>query len=161
MIDQRQIREIITDTLNALGPKYADPKAIDLIYNTGLVESKYVYLKQIKGPARGYFQCESPTAVDICKNYLAYRKDLMKTVSEVCMLDWKYFLEPTEEDWEHILTSNLYAMICMARIHYRRVPKPLPRTLEDQAIYWKAYYNTAKGKGTAEHFAEIVSKYGG
>ncbi len=160
MLDKQQMRGIITDVLQSLGDKYADPKAIDLIYNTGLVESKYVYLKQIKGPARGYFQMEPFTAMDICTNYLAYRDFLLKEVAEVSKLDWKYFLKPLEKDWQHILTSNLYAQICMARIHYRRVPKPLPRTLEDQAIYWKSFYNTHKGKGTPQHFAEIVSKYG-
>ena len=154
------MREVITDTLNALGPKYADPKAIDLVYNTGLVESKYVYLKQIKGPARGYFQMEPFTSMDICSNYLKYREELMKKVAEVSMLDWKYFINPQESDWQHILTSNLYAQICMTRMHYRRVPKPLPLTLLEQSVYWKAYYNTHKGKGTPKHFAEIVSKYG-
>jgi|TARA_R100000084_G_scaffold64887_1_gene28229 hypothetical protein len=160
MIDASQMREVITDTLNALGSKYADPKAIELVYNTGLVESKYVYIKQIKGPARGFFQCEPHNAVDICANYLKYRESLMKKVAEVCMLDWKYFTNPNEDSWREILTNNLSAQILFCRLHYRRVPKPLPRTLENQAVYWKQYYNTAKGAGTPQHFAEIVSKYG-
>ena len=88
MINAPQMREVITDTLNALGSKYADPKAIDLIYNTGLVESKYVYIKQIKGPARGFFQIEPFTAIDICNNYLQYRESLMKQVALVSKLDW-------------------------------------------------------------------------
>ena len=47
----------------------------------------------------------------------------------------------------------------MARLHYRRVPKPLPRTIEEQAVYWKSFYNTSKGRGTTEKFLEIVKKY--
>lgn len=160
MINAKQMRGIITDVLQRLGDKYADPKAIELIYNTGLVESKYTYLKQIKGPARGVFQIEPFTAMDICTNYLLYREKLMKKVAEVSMLDWKYFLKPAEEDWQNILTSNLYAQIVMTRIHYRRVPKPLPRTINEQSIYWKTWFNTHKGKGTPEKFLEIVSKYG-
>jgi len=160
VVDKQQMRGIINDVLQKLGKKYADPKSLELIYNTGLVESKYVYLKQIKGPARGWFQCESVTAVDICTNYLKYREPLMKKAAEVCMLDWKYFLDPKEDEWRYILTTNIAAQIVLCRLHYRRVPKPLPRTLEEQAFYWKKYYNTAKGKGTPEHFAEIVSKYG-
>ena len=31
----------------------------------------------------------------------------------------------------------------------------LAYTLEDQAIYWKAYYNSHLGKGTVEKFIEI------
>ncbi len=160
MVDSNQMRDIIHGVINLLGAKYADQRALELVYNTGLVESKYVYLKQMKGPARGFFQCEPHNAVDICDNYLKYRDSLMKKVAEVCMLDWKYFLKPNEDDWRFILTTNIAAQIIFCRLHYRRVPKPLPRTLEDQALYWKKYYNTAKGKGTPEHFAEIVSKYG-
>ena len=84
----------------------------------------------------------------------------MKKVAEICELDWSHFLNPSEEKWKLILTTNLAAQIIMCRLHYRRCPKPLPRTLADQAVYWKSYYNTYKGKGTPEHFAEIVTKYG-
>lgn len=154
------MRGIINDVLQKLGEKYADPKALDLVYNTGLVESKYVYLQQIKGPARGFFQCEPWVAVDVCTNYLKYRESLMKKVAKVCMLDWNVFMTPDEDQWRYILTTNVAAQIVLCRLHYRRVPKPLPRTLEEQAHYWKDYFNTAKGKGTPEHFMEIVSKYG-
>ena len=154
------MRGIVNDVLQKLGEKYADPKALDLVYNTGLVESKYVYLQQIKGPARGFFQCEPWVAVDVCTNYLKYRESLMKKVAKVCMLDWNVFMTPDEDQWRYILTTNVAAQIVLCRLHYRRVPKPLPRTLEEQAHYWKDYFNTAKGKGTPEHFMEIVSKYG-
>ncbi len=154
------MRGIINDVLQKLGDKYADPKALDLVYNTGLVESKYVYLKQMKGPAVGFFQIEPWVGVSTCNDYLKFRESLMKQVAEVCFLDWKYFLEPKEEEWRYILTTNIAAQIVFCRLHYRRVPKPLPRTLEEQASQWKQYYNTAKGKGTPEHFMEIVSKYG-
>lgn len=160
MVDSSQMRGIIHDVIYSLGEKYADQRALELVYNTGLVESKYVYLKQMKGPARGFFQCEPWVAVDICDNYLKYRESLMKKVAEVCMLDWRYFIKPHEDDWRFILTTNIAAQIIFCRLHYRRVPKPLPRTLEDQAFYWKKFYNSAKGKGTPEHFAEIVTKYG-
>ena len=160
MIDKKQMRNIINDVLQKMGDKYADPKALDLVYNTGLVESKYVYLQQIQGPAVGFAQIEPWVAVSTCKDYLMFRKAFMKKVAEVCVLDWKYFLEPTEADWRYILTTNIAAQIVFCRLHYWRVPKPLPRTLEEQAKMWKQYYNTAKGKGTPEHFMEIVSKYG-
>ena len=160
MVDKQQMRSIINDVLQKLGDKYCNKHALDLVYNTGLVESKYVYLKQKKGPAMGFYQWEPWVAVDICENYLKYREELMKKVAEVCMLDWKYFLDPKEDEWRYILTTNIAAQIVLCRLHYRRVPKPLPKTLEDQAFYWKKFYNSAKGKGTPEHFAEIVSKYG-
>ena len=158
MLDQKQIKEIIKSTLKDIDLYSED--AVDLIYNTGLVESRYMYLKQIKGPARGLFQCESWVAVDICKNYLKYRESIMKKVAKTCKLEWKYFLDPKEEEWEKILTTNIVAQIAMCRLHYRRVPKPLPKTIKEQASQWKTYYNSSKGKGTVEKFIEIVNKYG-
>jgi len=46
------------------------------------------------------------------------------------------------------------------RLHYWRVPRSIPKTLDEQAAYWKNWYNTAKGAGTVEHFKKIVLKYG-
>ena len=162
MLDKKQMRNIINDVLQKLGDDYCTPEAIDLVYNTGLVESKYIYLMQKGGNniARGVFQCEPFTAIDIINNYLKYRQPMMKKVAEVCMLDWSYFTAPNEDDWRYILTTNIAAQIVFCRIHWRRVPKALPRTLEQQANDWKSYYNTAKGAGTPEKFMEIVHKYG-
>lgn len=158
LLDQKQMRNIINDVLQKLDLN--SPEAIELVYNTGLVESKYVYLKQIKGPARGLWQCEPHTALDVITNYLSYRPNLMKKVAKACNLEWKYFTDPLEKDWDFILTTNVAAQIVMCRLHWRRVPEKLPKTLEDQARQWKKYYNTAKGKGTVDHFMEIVTKYG-
>tara|TARA_R100001509_G_C4731495_1_gene170073 strand:- start:125 stop:592 length:468 start_codon:yes stop_codon:yes gene_type:complete len=151
---------LIKSSLEKLGLKYASHDAMMLVYRTGLVESKYKYLSQ-KGSdiARGFWQCEPWVAVSLCKDYLQYRDSLMKKVADVCYLDWKYFTDPTEEDWKQILTTNLTAGIILCRLHYWRVPKPLPSSLEEQARYWKNWYNTAKGAGTTEHFQEIVIKY--
>ena len=157
MLNSKQIKEIIKNTLEDIDLYSSD--ALELVYNTGLVESTYEYLKQIKGPARGFFQCESWVAVDICKNYLKFRESLMKKVAKACKLDWKYFLDPKEHEREHILTTNIAAQICMCRLHYRRVPKPLPKTVEEQAEQWKKYYNSAKGKGTVAKFIQMVSHY--
>tara|TARA_R100001510_G_C7655252_1_gene214327 strand:+ start:1583 stop:2068 length:486 start_codon:yes stop_codon:yes gene_type:complete len=160
MIDALQMMHLIKSSLEKLGLKYASHDAMMLVYRTGLVESKYKYLSQ-KGSdiARGFWQCEPWVAVSLCKDYLQYRDSLMKKVADVCYLDWKYFTDPTEEDWKQILTTNLTAGIILCRLHYWRVPKPLPSSLEEQARYWKNWYNTAKGAGTTEHFQEIVIKY--
>ena len=160
MLDKKQMKSIINNVLQKLGEKYATPDAIEFVYNTGLVESKYIYLKQIKGPAKGLFQCEAHNCIDIIKNYLSYRPELKKIVAKACNVDWKYFTDPQEKSWEYILTTNIAAQIVFCRLHYRRVPERLPKTLEDQARQWKKYYNTAKGRGTELHFLEVVKKYG-
>ena len=158
MLDKEQLRTLVHDTLDKIG--LSSDKADALVFNTGMVESKYVYLKQIKGPARGLYQCEPWVAVDVCKNYLKYREELMKSVASACYLDWKYFTAPNEQDWGDILTYNIAAQIAMCRLHYRRVPKPLPGSLLEQAKYWKVYYNSAKGRGTVDHFVKLVEQYG-
>ena len=160
MLNKEQLRELVHDTLDKIG--LSSEKADALVFNTGMVESKYVYLYQVGGSnvARGLYQCESWVAVDVCKNYLKYREKLMKRVASACYLDWKYFTHPNEQDWRDILTYNIAAQISMCRLHYRRVPKALPGSLIRQAKYWKQYYNTAKGKGTVDHFVKLVEQYG-
>jgi len=81
-------------------------------------------------------------------------------VSKACNVDLKHFTGPDEKKWEYILTTNIAAQIVFCRLHYRRVPERLPKTLEDQARQWKKFYNTAKGRGTEEHYIEVVTKYG-
>ena len=158
MINPDQMKGLIKRVLQKID--LYSSEAAEFIYNIGLVESKYVYLEQIKGPARGVYQCEPWVAVDIIENYLQYRQVLMKFGSSACYLDWSHFTAPKEKDWEYILTTNIAAQIVFCRLHLRRIPKRLPKTLEEQSTQWKVYYNTAKGKGTPEKYCEIVQKYG-
>ena len=150
LLNEPQVKNLIERVLKKMD--LHSPEASDLVYKTGKVESGYKYIRQIKGPARGLFQCESWVAVDICKNYLAYRKSLMRKVADATKVKLSYFVEPNEEDWSYILETNLAAQIAMCRLHYRRIPKPLPSSLEGQAKYWKKYYNSMAGRGTVEDF---------
>ena len=150
LLNEPQVKDLIKRVLDSMD--LYSPEALDLVYKTGKVESGYKYLRQIKGPARGLFQCESWVAVDICKNYLAYRKKLMKRVAEATNVKLSYFVDPKEEDWDFILETNIAAQIAMCRLHYRRIPKPLPSSVEGQANYWKKYYNSMAGRGTVEDF---------
>ena len=150
LLNERQVKGLIDRVLKKMD--LHSPEASDLVYKTGKVESGYKYLRQIKGPARGLFQCESWVAVDICKNYLAYRKSLMRKVADATKVKLSYFIDPKEDDWSYILETNIAAQIAMCRLHYRRIPKPLPSSLEGQAKYWKKYYNSMAGRGTVEDF---------
>tara|TARA_R110000824_G_scaffold218869_5_gene405617 strand:- start:13209 stop:13697 length:489 start_codon:yes stop_codon:yes gene_type:complete len=162
MLDSLQVLSVIKSTLKKMGSKYYSDDAVMLVYRTGLVESKYQYIMQKGGSniARGFFQCEPWVAVSLCNDYLKYRKDLLKKVANTCHLDWSYFTSPKEEEWKEILTTNILAQIVVCRLHYWRVPKPMPESLDEQALYWKKWYNTAKGAGTISHFKKIVIKYG-
>ena len=84
----RDIKELIDETINRIGLGSKD--ASTLLFNTGMVESKYQALMQYPSKiARSYFQVEPNTAYDIFKNYLFYRKGLWYSVVEACELDEK------------------------------------------------------------------------
>jgi hypothetical protein len=48
------MKELVDDVLRKCG-LYSE-EAAELVFLTGLVESKYKYIKQVGGPARGFFQ---------------------------------------------------------------------------------------------------------
>ena len=59
------------------------------------------------------------------------------------------------------LQTNDGFSIATCRLHYKRKPSAIPRIghPESLAVYWKAEYNTAKGKGTIDHFVELYEKF--
>ena len=52
------------------------------------------------------------------------------------------------------LTKPLYSGI-VARLYLGNVGKPIPGTLDGQAMYWKMYYNRS-GAGTVQNFIDRV-----
>ena len=155
-MDESQLKDLIERVLNRI--ELYSPEASDLVFKTLKVESLLKYVRQIKGIAVGFGQCEPWVAVDICKNYLKYRPDLMKQVAETINVKLSYFTLPKEEDWAWILETNIAAMISFCRLHYRRIPKPLPKqNLDEQWIYYKKYYNTERGKATNDHWMDVLS----
>jgi hypothetical protein len=141
-INKAQLRGLITDVL-----KEADlysRSAVELLMLTAAVESKLgTYIEQITGPALGIFQMEPNTEGDIWEHYLDYKPGLADIVKGFS----GNFINP-----ELDLKANLTYQIIMARIHYLRIPEPLPDAddVEGLARYWKKYYNTHLGKGTVE-----------
>jgi hypothetical protein len=154
-MDEKQIRDLIVRILEKIG--MYSKEAEDLVFRTGKVESSYKYIRQLRGPARGLFQCEPWVSVDICKNYLSYRPELMKKVANAIKVNVSHFTQPVEDEWDFILETNLAAQIAMCRLHYRRIPTKLPSSLKGQAAYWKKYYNSSAGRGTVEDFLERVA----
>ena len=61
--------------------------------------------------------------------------------------------------WMLRLNDNDYLGAMFAREHYRRIPSPIPFTIEGQAAYWKKYYNTEAGKGTEEEYLKNWKRY--
>ena len=120
-MDESQLKDLIERVLNKI--ELYSPEASDLVFKTLKVDSLLKYVRQIKGIAVGFGQCEPWVAVDTCKNYLKYRPDLMKQVADTINVKLSYFTLPKEEDWAWILETNIAAMISFCRLHYRRIPK--------------------------------------
>ena len=146
---EKSIKRIIKLSLQHLDLDSEDARS--LIYNTGKAESDYKTLQQYGGgPALGFFQMEPATCRDIWENYVMYRPKYR---------DKLYALGFDEGTLEFCLLSNVGLQAALCRLHYRRVPSPLPKAdnLEAQAKYWKEFYNTKLGKGTIKHFIEANS----
>ena len=105
-MDKEQILDIIKDALQRLDSKYYSDSAVDLIYHTGLVESRYKYLMQLGNPvARGFFQMEGATAVDICKNFLAHRPKLMGEIEKICYFNYFVLAKADIKELEFLLVT--------------------------------------------------------
>lgn len=157
MIVPNVLRETIDIVLFHLQPEIPHSYAArELLMLTCATESHLGrYLMQNKGPARGIFQMEPATERCIHANYLRYHLELRDKVDA---------LYPTSDAVASQVSQmifNIPYQIAMARIHYRRVPKPLPKVIRpttgftimvgeiyDLAAYWKQFYNTPLGKGT-------------
>jgi hypothetical protein len=57
------------------------------------------------------------------------------------------------------LPSGDIVSCLFARLHYLRVPASIPDAPEEQAAYAKRYYNTPKGKATAQVYLEDFHRY--
>ena len=154
MINLGDIENTIRITLYDIG-LWSD-EAEQLLLGTGAVESNYYAIRQYRGgPARSFFQIEPATCKDNLENYLKYRSSLWEKIYKKCCIPKELIHEDDLVRLGWVLQTNIAFSICMARIKYRRVPKPLPKLndVEGQAKYWLKYYN-AGGKGTIKKYKE-------
>ncbi len=138
-INHDDLRRLITDVLRGLG--LYSPAALALLIGTAATESacgRRLY-QLTGGPARGIYQMEPATEADIWLNYLRYRPSISGAI-------YHLIGHQGPGPW---LTWDLAYQTAMARIHYRRIPDPLPSPddIIAQACYWKTHYNTHDGRG--------------
>lgn len=149
-LDPEQIaRHIIKPTL-----QYIDlwsSAAGVIVLGTGMVESRLRYVDQIDkankpGPAYGLWQCEEPTHSDYWHNFLRFQNGLRDKC--IGLVTRRSSLFPAVDE----LVFNLAYAAAMCRVHYRRVPAALPARDDAKGMseYWKRWYNTPLGKGSAQ-----------
>ena len=149
MLDVKQFRSLVVDPALKAVDMYSEA-ASRLLVGTALVESNLTYLKQIKGPALGLFQMEPATYHDHVTWLLASpsRRHIAELLNP---------LRPEKLIWD----LQFAAILC--RVHYLRVPAPLPAAddIDGLAQYWKDHYNTRRGKGRPEEFVRRYREFGG
>jgi len=150
MLDPAQFRRVVVrPTLMDLGLYSRAAEA--LLMGTAMQESGLRYLTQLGGgPALGLYQMEPSTYMDIWRNFLLAprRRTLADRVREM----------GGTPDYPGAIAWNLRLATAMCRIHYLRVPDPLPDPDDPTALgwYWKQHYNTPAGRGSVVQF---VSHY--
>jgi len=150
VIDVGQFREYIIDPVLEEMSMYS-VAASELLLGTAIQESRLTYLVQLGGgPALGVFQMEPATFKDIWINYLAFRPSISKSVQSIAGVGAAEHATAEQMVW------HLAFAAAMCRVHYRRVPEAMPPAGDypAQAEYWKEYYNTPLGAGTAEEYIE-------
>jgi len=150
-ISLSQLRDLAERSLFELDPVLASAAAIELVIGTAAHESGLgTYIRQVRGPALGICQMEPATFLDISRRYLDARPELVSR-----MVALGYPRKPAALEWDIRLA------LVMCRLHYRRVPTPLPIAgdWEGQAHYWKRHYNTMAGAGTVEQYMRDLKKY--
>lgn len=129
------------------------PAAQNLLVGTALQESALTYLHQLSGgPGLGLMQVEPATHDDVWTNYLDFRADLSQIVKTLAAGGMGSAAQ---------LPWNLGYSVAIARLVYWRAPAALPGADDIEALgqFWKTYYNTEAGAGTAEQWVENYKKY--
>lgn len=146
----------------------------ELLFGTAAVESNLYYTRQTVFPAlsqRGGFsmwQVEMTTALNLLEN-IRYRDVLAEAVTDFIWpadlypnrwFDDERTREMVPERVEWLLRGSDRAGVALARLKYFSIPSPIPwhddreARVRQLAHYWKAHYNTPKGKGTVDKYVE-------
>lgn len=142
---------VIRPVLETLDPLIPNSEAARrLLLGTAMHESGgLTYIDQVTGagdtqlgPAYGLYQIEPATHDDVYANFLRYKPALEQRVLSFAA---------SAPNRIHQLATNMAYATAMARVIYLRAPAKLPDAddLPGLAAYWKQFYNTPLGKGTA------------
>ena len=156
-----EIRRLCADC----AARFPNPEhATNLLLGTAAQESHFVYRRQIgfgdelRG-AFGLWQVE-PGSMKSSVSLLNRRPEFL-VASLTFLASYQHSLCALLRTYKIADIAGIMRfpagdpMACLfARLHYLRVPAPIPDTIQAQADYWKRYYNTRLGKGTAKQYLD-------
>lgn len=150
MLDVPYLAHLILVVLE--GTPFPAPTAARwLLLGTAAVESALVHVRQIRGPARGFWQIEPATEHDHWQ-WLRTHKALRTVVTARSGV--------TGPSSSHLQYNIVYGIL-MARVHYyRRDPEPMPAAedIAEMGRRWHLYYKTPAGAGDASRFLEAYRR---
>jgi len=153
----------IINTLLSNYPNWCEVEHVQLLLGTCAVESNLgYYRKQTNGPARGIFQIEPTTAVDLIDRvvFVKYKK-LYSHITTECPFYSKENISTKKQLIGDLLITDDKLSILLARIKYLGDKRATPKDLVGIAETWKRVYNTYKGKGTINKYIEKYNRYVG
>lgn len=120
--------KVIREALEMLGDKYTGLQAEIMLLAIGYQESSFLYRKQIKGPARGFWQFEIAGIAGVM-SHPATRKQAER-IAQKRKVNFKALAIHTALEHDDILAA------CYARLLLYTDPRPLPYTEDDAWDYY-------------------------
>lgn len=84
---------------------------------------------------------------------------LHTSVQKIELISKEFGIDIRAAELRDLAHSPLLGFI-FCRLKYMRITELIPDSLEGRAEYWKRYYNTAAGKGTAQEYINNYRRYG-
>ena len=126
-------------------------EASAMLLAIGLQESRFEYRRQIKGPARSFWQAESGGGF---RGILSHPET--RTIARE-VLSITAYGEPDESDFQAIEDNDILAC-CGARLLLWTHPKPLP-THDEHDYAWQYYFETWRpGRPHRETWDELFRR---
>lgn len=137
------IYEVVGAVCRVLGAG-ENQSAVSLLLETAAQETRLGTFRDPtpNGAGRGLFQCDPIGLQDVQARTKAADVAAIKAA-----FNFDLALLP-----HAALDVSPLAAAVVARLFYKLVPGAIPVSLAGRAEYWKRYYNTVAGKGTAEEY---------
>lgn len=138
-----QVKQFAQAVCEVLG-RGEQNSAVYLLCETAAAETGYgTYRDSTPGGAgRGLYQCDEIAFKDVQQRSRQADIDALKAAFD---------FDLRKVEWDDLNLSPLLATV-FARLHYKLKPEAIPLTLLGRAGYWKKFYNTSSGKGSAEEY---------
>ena len=162
-MDAQQLHDyIIKPTLQYMGGGYYSKESAFLLLCTAAIESNCgQYVKQINGPALGFWQNEPATHLDTWHNCDALNDD--DFADTIKALTVRAIFDGDDDLNFDLISSPMYAC-AMARLKYSMDPHSLPKLTGDSTVdlksfydYYKRVYNTELGASTYDKWCTAIA----